>query len=116
MTEPRERMHYWWAREQLEAAGWGNGDPLRRACAGVVVWNEGRPAVLEWLGSTLGAWLPEKPPAEELKPCPFCGGSAEVAGGVGVMRFVRCRGCRAEGPLASTEAETIARWNRRAGD
>jgi Lar family restriction alleviation protein len=50
---------------------------------------------------------------EELKPCPFCGGSNvstyEVKGSYSTL----CVGCGGEGPEEDSEAEAIAAWNRR---
>ena len=59
--------------------------------------------------------------SEELKPCPFCGGDAElshVLASVGRNYFaVECadkRGCRVVvSSRAATEAEAIAAWNTR---
>lgn len=63
---------------------------------------------------------------EKLKPCPFCGGEAELQyGGRGDresagMSFVRCKGCCAIGKKFevsrkySSDEEAIEAWNRRA--
>ena len=58
----------------------------------------------------------------ELKPCPFCGGEAEL---VKAYRFgtgcsssgfkVKCRGCEdGRTDIYTEEAEAVAAWNRRA--
>jgi Lar family restriction alleviation protein len=49
----------------------------------------------------------------ELKPCPFCGGTPRSFWGSDV-NYVQCLACSADGPVADTEDEAIAAWNRRA--
>lgn len=49
---------------------------------------------------------------EELKPCPFCGGEAEIVMSGGDRR-VDCKKCGARSDWYDTEAEAIAAWNRR---
>lgn len=49
---------------------------------------------------------------EELKPCPFCGGEAEIVMSGGDRR-VECKKCGARSDWYDTEAEAIAAWNRR---
>ena len=56
----------------------------------------------------------------ELKTCPFCGAQREyihIHDTALVSRFIeyyaRCWQCAACGPLAETEAEAIAAWNKR---
>lgn len=55
--------------------------------------------------------------AEDLKPCPFCGGE-----GIAPVSSVRadgapdtfiCEGCGGAGPCGEDEAEAITAWNRR---
>ncbi|WP_409364685.1 Lar family restriction alleviation protein [Burkholderia sp. Bp9011] len=50
----------------------------------------------------------------ELKPCPFCGGIAEVHGYR--LWMVSCRdiACRSKGPIRGSKNEAISAWNRRA--
>ena len=54
-----------------------------------------------------------------IAPCPFCGGTANVYTYECQDPFVGCNGgrgdvtCDANGPSMPTEAEAIARWNRR---
>ena len=49
---------------------------------------------------------------EKLKPCPFCGGEAEIVMSGGDRR-VDCKKCGARSDWYDTEAEAIAAWNRR---
>jgi Lar family restriction alleviation protein len=56
----------------------------------------------------------------ELKPCPFCGGDAEMDtieryDGANIF-FVKCTTCQMTMPLKSAYSEAIAAWNSRAGD
>ncbi|MBQ9784280.1 MAG: Lar family restriction alleviation protein [Clostridia bacterium] len=52
--------------------------------------------------------------SEEIKPCPFCGGEAELySGGI---KYVLCKECLATSCDFKTEAEAIEAWNRRAND
>lgn len=58
-------------------------------------------------------------PRDIIAPCPFCGGTANVYTYECQDPFVGCNGgrgdvvCDANGPSMPTEAEAIARWNRR---
>jgi Lar family restriction alleviation protein len=49
--------------------------------------------------------------SEELKPCPFCGGKAQV----NQTYIVSCQACRTFGDDYLTEAAAIIAWNRRVG-
>lgn len=49
---------------------------------------------------------------EELKPCPFCGGEAEVVF-IKEELYVRCRECGAVGANTFNTEDVIAAWNRR---
>ena len=50
----------------------------------------------------------------ELKPCPFCGGNAEIKK---YTRFwVACDDCLTESAAYATKEEAIEAWNRRAED
>ena len=60
---------------------------------------------------------------DELKPCPFCGGPAEVRKGTCARRdaWTACCAetvdvdcCGSADPTYFTEADAIAAWNRRA--
>ena len=58
-------------------------------------------------------------PRDIIAPCPFCGGTANVYIYECQDPFVGCNGgrgdvaCDANDPSMPTEAEAIARWNRR---
>lgn len=58
--------------------------------------------------------------APDLKPCPFCGGSANLrpilanpARGSWSIFWTSCERCSAEGPTADTRADAAERWNAR---
>ncbi|MBR2208098.1 MAG: Lar family restriction alleviation protein [Synergistaceae bacterium] len=58
--------------------------------------------------------------SEELKPCPFCGGEAEVCADENEEYFVSCTKCTALFGYCTdtwgeyeTEAAAIEAWNRR---
>ena len=57
---------------------------------------------------------------EELKPCPFCGGKADLVdyGLTGRMKVVQCSDCgartRAFDPKVKCGENAIDAWNRRA--
>lgn len=50
---------------------------------------------------------------EELKPCPFCGGEAEVRKFTATMIFVQCKSCLAGTSAFVSEPEPVKVWNRR---
>ena len=54
---------------------------------------------------------------EKLKPCPFCGGAAEIRSwaieGLGKCYTVECRGCRATTALHVVRTMAVGDWNRR---
>lgn len=50
--------------------------------------------------------------SQELKPCPFCGGSAQIVSGAPGCHYVRCEGCGASGDDRGLE-KAISIWNRR---
>lgn len=58
----------------------------------------------------------------ELKPCPFCGGKAELIRwsiweGSEITDFVQCTECTADGKHFHDEPDkAIAAWNRRTDD
>lgn len=55
---------------------------------------------------------------EELEPCPFCGGDAELTVMLledgGAAYAVMCLDCRVETSFFTDEEEAAAAWNRRA--
>ena len=50
--------------------------------------------------------------SNELKPCPFCGGKAELKNDL--QDRVVCTDCRANGPYFLTSNDAIEAWNTRA--
>lgn len=50
---------------------------------------------------------------EELKPCPFCGGEAEVRMFTATLIFVQCKNCLAGSTAFNSEDEAVKVWNRR---
>lgn len=53
--------------------------------------------------------------SEELKPCPFCGGTAYIHELSDRLYIVMCD-CGASSGIEGTEKEAAAAWNRRADD
>jgi Lar family restriction alleviation protein len=51
--------------------------------------------------------------SNELKPCPFCGGKADIDAPASIERLVYCKGCYASIAEDATP-KAIAAWNRRA--
>lgn len=58
----------------------------------------------------------------DLKPCPFCGGDAELKtwwAGLGVRRYihrVQCSKCRCNSGDWKIKPKAVEAWNRRAGE
>ncbi len=60
---------------------------------------------------------------DKLKPCPFCGGEAEIQcfeclfeSFEGRRYAVECKFCSCSLELFETEEEAVEAWNRRVGD
>ena len=54
--------------------------------------------------------------ADELEPCPFCGGEGKYHGSYfedDVCEYVSCTRCNASTPLMYKKGESIKWWNRR---
>ena len=52
----------------------------------------------------------------ELKPCPFCGGEAEVLSSIRLNEqtfFAWCDNCESRGYYYNTEADAVEAWNTR---
>lgn len=50
----------------------------------------------------------------ELKPCPFCGGKAEIITLMGVnAKYIQCENCRISTEVSGEEKILIELWNRR---
>lgn len=86
--------------KRLEAA---DGDPieaLRGHVCGPACWHNQDPAHFITL----------------LRPCPFCGGSAQIEGskpGEKAQFWAICLGCAATGPWRKTEEGARDAWNKR---
>lgn len=56
--------------------------------------------------------------SNELLPCPFCGGEAEILTAEsmngGYLFGIMCNDCRSRGDVYDTEAEAVDAWNTRA--
>lgn len=52
--------------------------------------------------------------SEELKPCPFCGGTDLDALDMEGKHYVVCYDCALEGPFHDSRAAVVKAWNRRA--
>ena len=53
----------------------------------------------------------------ELKPCPFCGGEAEIfVSDITDRALVYCRGCDAQIKMQQNEQEAIEAWNKRVSE
>lgn len=56
----------------------------------------------------------------ELKPCPFCGGEAEMLDGFTLKiphaYFVRCKKCNTESDMYGTKRAAKKHWDRRTGN
>lgn len=50
-----------------------------------------------------------------LKPCPFCGGKANMKKFI-TGSFVECPACEQRTPIYVTKAEAAKAWNRRVGE
>lgn len=57
----------------------------------------------------------KEPKEDELKPCPFCGGSASVANN-GTLYYAKCDECCTEGAKMYGFYNATEAWNRRASD
>jgi Lar family restriction alleviation protein len=51
--------------------------------------------------------------SEKLKPCPFCGGQADIIRSANHWFFVRCPACEASKPGFETENDAVEAWNSR---
>ena len=53
----------------------------------------------------------------ELKPCPFCGGEAEIKTTASkVCAWGKCKFCGAEGAVSEDENSAKEAWNRRVAE
>lgn len=51
---------------------------------------------------------------ETLKPCPYCGGEAEILTSTSTInRWASCTECASEGPEGDTAEAAVALWNTR---
>ena len=49
---------------------------------------------------------------KELKPCPFCGGEADIEG-IPQLYYISCKNCYADMRAYGSKAEAINAWNTR---
>ena len=59
--------------------------------------------------------LKKQKPLAELKPCPFCGGKAQI-NYAGADLLILCSKCLVRTESYHTKAEAVEAWNRRAGN
>lgn len=52
---------------------------------------------------------------QELKPCPFCGGDANIVSREEGITFITCKDCYAE-MFGSTKESAIKQWNTRVSE
>jgi Lar family restriction alleviation protein len=52
----------------------------------------------------------------KLKPCPFCGGKAEMVSDFEDEHYVYCTGCKGGWKTMENPEEAAAAWNRRCED
>lgn len=54
----------------------------------------------------------------KLKPCPFCGGKADILGENKYLpgTIVHCTECQVETPMYKNREDAIKAWNRRVQD
>lgn len=50
---------------------------------------------------------------DKLRECPFCGHTQLAIADGGILCWVVCRHCHAEGPVARNHDDAINYWNRR---
>ena len=52
-----------------------------------------------------------------LEPCPYCGGEAELLGNEAIRIFhIQCKKCRKSSGFFRTDEQAITAWNTRAGE
>lgn len=51
--------------------------------------------------------------SKALKPCPFCGGQAELRVYSAELQFVQCSVCLAGSTAFTNSEEAVAAWNKR---
>jgi hypothetical protein len=56
---------------------------------------------------------PPRPPAELIKPCPFCARPGEIENENGIKWYIECAGLCCKGPVQLSRAAAIQAWNRR---
>lgn len=52
---------------------------------------------------------------DKMRECPFCGHTQLDVEDGGILHWVVCRHCHAEGPVAVSHDDAINYWNRREG-
>lgn len=50
----------------------------------------------------------------ELKPCPFCGGKAEIIPLMVInAKYIQCKNCRISSEVSDNDKTLVELWNRR---
>ena len=51
--------------------------------------------------------------SKELKPCPFCGGKAELRSFTATLQFVQCQECLSGTTAFVVSEDALTAWNKR---
>ena len=72
--------------------------------------------IVDLNGNTLWVDSITVSPRTDLKPCPFCGGEAQLKEDKRLnMWYVTCPSCKVETDVDKTQEKPIAVWNKRNG-
>lgn len=73
-------------------------------------------AIAVMIGVVPARWEDKQAHTVKIKPCPFCGGKADVDVGNYGGLVCYCKKCFSQGKQCNTKEEAIEWWNRRADD